>query len=152
MPRASDRLPAAVRRALVWAVTLDLPLDELRANRRIGEHWGPLHEAKVNYRTLCHLRLKEQGARPYQGEYPVALVATAYLGKGQRCDPSDLGTWAKVAIDVLVASGLLAGDDASHVRPFVALVERDRKQPRLELRVWRPEDMESIKALLLGGS
>lgn len=114
----------------IW---LPLPPDSLRANRRLGTHWGRTNGIKRDYKAFCLLKLRSDRALAWDGPYPITLTATAYLAKGQRCDPSDLGTWLKPAIDVLVEARLLAGDDGAHINPFVARVERDRENPRVEI-------------------
>ena len=114
-------------------IVLPLPPDTLRVNHRLGRHWGPLHRDKADYRTACLLLLK--GQVWLVDGYPVHLEATLYLGKGQRCDPTDAGSWCKVCVDCLVTAGLLAGDSAAHINPFTARVERDWKNPRVEFRL-----------------
>lgn len=113
--------------------TFDLPPISLKTNRRMGGHWSATHSLKVAYRDICALRVKSQ----HRGETIKAchVTATVYLGKGQRCDPSDLGSWAKVPIDTLVAGGAIASDSASCIKRFTAIVERDPGNPRLEIEL-----------------
>ena len=114
-----------------------LPPDELRVNRRMGQHWGNQHRAKKDYQEDCGIEaLAHEKAIAWRSAWMLErchLVAVAYLGARQRCDPSDLGSWCKVPLDVLVAQGILASDSAACVRSFTAIVERDARNPRLEI-------------------
>lgn len=113
-----------------------LPPAELKTNRRMGQYWGNLHRLKASYRTACDMVLLHRGTQAKRVTVDSChIVATAYLGKGQRCDPSDLGAWVKSPIDALVTGGWLASDSAAVVKSFTAIVERDAANPRLEIEV-----------------
>ena len=121
-------------------ITFPLPPDELKVNRRMGQHWGIQHRLKDDYRMICRLLARQQ----CQDSLKVCrMTATVYLGHRQRCDPSDLGSWCKVPIDALVAEGILLTDSSACIRSFTAFVERDAENPRLEIKIWRPADLES---------
>ena len=67
-----------------------------------------------------------------KGAVPMRVIA--YYGPGDRMgDLSDLGYWAKTAIDVLVECGVIQNDSPVYIRPFIADCARD-KNPRLEIR------------------
>lgn len=117
--------------------TFPLPPDELKVNRRMGQHWGAGHHLKTGYRTACELVVNYWKSGP--GRWAISPVSscsmtvTAYLGARQRCDPSDLGAWCKVPIDALVKKGVLKSDSSACIKSFTPFVERDAKNPRLEI-------------------
>lgn len=111
-----------------------LPPDELRPNVRIGGHWGPLNKVRQQYALACCL-LIQQVAVPSCLTH-CEMHVTAYLGKRQRCDPPDVGAWAKVAIDALVTTDVIADDNNACIRLFSARVSGgERDNPRLEILV-----------------
>lgn len=115
-------------------ITLPLPPDSLRTNNRMGRHWGTLNKEKKAYKLACALAVRAARLTDDDnGRYPAHLTLTVYLGKGQRLDPSDAGTFAKAAIDVLVEERVFRGDNSTYINPFTARVERDAHNPRLEL-------------------
>ena len=113
------------------------PPGSLRVNRRIGQHFGPQHKDVKAYRARCTAILAAVELEPEdRGGYPVHMHVTAFLGPRQRLDTSDVGTFAKVTIDCLVARGVLRGDSSHFVNPFTASVRTDdRQHPRLEVRI-----------------
>lgn len=123
--------------SLSLMVTFPLPPDELRANRRMGGHWGPVHKAKSAYELACRaciLAAKEKGLKtPSPGSYPLHVYLEMYLGKGQRCDPTDAGAWTKSVWDSLVYMEIWPGDSAAVINPFTVEVHRDAVTPRLEI-------------------
>lgn len=114
-------------------VVLPLPPDELRVNASKGRHWGKIQQAKDDYRLEAWPEIDAQ-RREWEGvpvHWPTHLYLTAYLGKGQRVDPSDVGTWCKFALDLLVEAGAFPDDNASRIRPFTVDVQRDARNPRI---------------------
>lgn len=120
--------------SLLLRIVFPLPPISLKANRRMGQHWGGTHRDKASYRDACILTVKHI-LRRSETKQTCHMVATVYLGARQRCDPSDLGAWCKVPIDVLVSEGFIASDSAACIKSFTAIVERDATNPRLEIEV-----------------
>lgn len=125
----------------------DLPPAALRANRRAGQHWGATHKAVREYREHCEAVINAvQWGEPKAGAVP--LVVVVYVGKGQKLpDLSDVGFWAKRAIDSLVQCGVFATDSPVGLRPFLADAHRDPKHPRLEV-LWGADAREYIKGVI----
>ena len=117
-------------------IVLPLPPVALKANRAT-QHWGGTHKAKTAYRAAVLAELARYTWSDDTGRYPVAMSLTAYVGKGQRRpDLADLGTWAKVAIDQLVQTGVFKDDSPKYIRPLLLDCGRDWANPRLEI-AWR---------------
>lgn len=119
-----------------FSITLPLPPSELRVNRRMGEHWGAYHKAQKRYRRDCDAVLLLKAPKDVdesRWQYPVSMRAVLYLGKWQRVDPSDAGSWIKTAIDCLVAWRILPDDGYRYINPFTVEVKRDLANPRLEI-------------------
>ncbi len=116
-------------------LTLDLPPDELRVNRTRGRSYLSWLRAKDEYKEACWMAaLTQQGAwRGKAVEWPADLRSVVFLGKRQRCDPSDFGSWFKAGIDALVQFGVFPDDNASRFRSFKVTVGRDWVYPRVEL-------------------
>lgn len=114
--------------------TFPLPPDELRTNRRMGGHWGPLNKVKNAYKLVCQMAIREQGI-PHDTIRRCTVTLTAYLGKRQRCDPFDLGGWSKVPLDMLVKLGVLTDDQASCILLGIVRVDRDWDDTRLVIEV-----------------
>ena len=129
-------------------VTLGLPPNELRANRRSGQHWAAkvtdefgrkhsLNAIKTEYMNQCLTLLHNQGYRGsnifWLSDGPWHVTVTIYLAKGQRVDPSDVGFWIKVPIDAMVKARVFPNDSAAWLNPFTVEVKRDPANPRLEI-------------------
>ncbi len=114
--------------------TFPLPPDELRPNRRMGGHWATTNRLKLNYKESCGWVIHEAGV-PSSPIKHCRLTMTAYLGKRQRVDLPDLGSWGKAAIDAMVSMGVLVDDQASCVSEFTTRVDRDWQNPRLVVEV-----------------
>ena len=115
-------------------VSFPLPPDELRTNRRMGGHWGPVNDAKQKYGLACRADIRAAGlTSPGPGAFPLHIWLIVYLGKGQRADPSDVGSWMKGAFDCLVTEEVLPGDSSAAINPFTVEVRRDWERPRLEI-------------------
>lgn len=131
----------------VYRITLPLPPNELRANRRAGQHWANLDAIKNSYADLCSVAIKDwwratDGAKwailnaIAKRRQPIPVTATIYLGKWQRLDAPDAGFFIKAGIDRLVAHNVFAGDSAAHINPFTAVICRDWKNPRVVITWW----------------
>ena len=121
-----------------YLYTFPLPPIELKTNRRRGQHWGALHQIKKGYEMECLAAwsvMPEEDRRPDPHIMHCYMIVTAYLGTGQSCDPSDLGSWAKSAVDFMVKKKVIASDSSACVSEFTTYVSRDRKWPRLEISV-----------------
>lgn len=117
-------------------ITLPLPPNSLRVNQSKGVHWGSIESEKSRYLLECMAMLNPQmealGPVSAPAAWPVHLRVKLYLGKGQRCDPSDVGTWVKRALDYLVQRGLFPDDSSTYINPFTAEVDgSDRRHPRV---------------------
>lgn len=116
-------------------VVLPLPPVALRVNRVSGEHWATYYKVKEQYKAACWKEIKGrvQELRTSITEWPIHVYCTVYVGKRMRMpDCSDLGTWVKAAIDVLVPE-VFPNDSPRYIRPFTADVGRDWDRPRVEL-------------------
>ena len=119
--------------ALLARFVFPLPPIELKANRRMGQRWGGTQSLKSSYRTICDMILLDKGRR--EGGVTVGschIIPTVYLGKGQRCDLPDLGSWCKTPIDALATGGWITTDSAACIKSFTAIPGRDAKNPRVE--------------------
>ena len=120
-------------------IALPLPPVELKANRAT-QHWAGTHKAKTGYRAAVLDKLREYTWGDDTGRYPVSMLLTAYVGKGQRePDLADLGTWAKVALDQMVQYGIFKDDGPKYIHPLRLESGRDWDNPRLEITWWREE-------------
>ena len=116
---------------------LPLPPKELKVNRALGVHWGSTRPFRKAYQLQVAVAARAQRA-VWEGKpqpYPVAVRVVAYLGKGQRCDISDLGSWTKGLWDALIAVGVWRDDGSKFLRPMTFDVARDAANPRVEV-VW----------------
>ncbi len=114
---------------------LDLPPDELRVNRTKGRSYLSWLRAKDDYRMACQTAALTQ-ERAWKGkavDWPTDLRVVLILGKGQRVDLPDAGTWLKAGIDALVQYGVFPDDNASRFRSFKVTVGRDWINPHVEL-------------------
>ena len=114
-------------------IRLPLPPDALRVNRISGAHWGTYRRAKTAYKASVLAELGKYTWSDDNMAYPVCMALTAWLGKGQRCDLPDLGSWCKTAIDALVEYGIFRDDSAACIRPLMLDIGRDWANPRLEV-------------------
>ena len=120
-------------------VTIGVPPDTLRVNRRLGRQWVSSHADKTRYQQDVFRAWKTAGCPVMQPPWPVHLYVTLYLGKGQRCDAVDALTWCKAGLDSLTGvAGIAPDDGASYICPVTVDVGRDRERPRIELR-WQEE-------------
>ncbi len=125
-------------------LTLDLPPDELRVNRTKGRSYLSWLKAKHDYQNACCMAALTQ-ERAWRGKaavWPVDLRCVVFLGKGQRCDPTDAGTWFKAGIDALVQYGVFPDDNASRFRSFKVTISRDWAAPRVELEWGEAEEAQ----------
>ena len=115
-------------------IILPLPPDALRVNRALGQHWANTRRAKLSYEMECASMLRAPLTVHMEGPWPVHIHITIWLGKGQRCDLVDAGTWAKPAWDVLTRLKVWPDDGSKYLCPATFYVDRDRANPRIELR------------------
>jgi len=117
-----------------YRITFPLPPIALKVNARMGAHWGPKNDIKVRYQAECVKAIKEQITLTNQVMRRCEIEYRVYLGKGQRADPSDIGSWCKSLFDCLVAMAVIASDSSSCItRLDLAGVGRDWDNPRVEI-------------------
>ncbi len=116
-------------------LTLDLPPDELRVNRTKGRSYLSWLKVKDEYKEACWgAAVTQEGAwRGKAVDWPTDLRVVLILGKRQRVDLPDAGTWLKAGIDALVQYGVFPDDNASRFRSFKVTVGREWINPHVEL-------------------
>lgn len=116
-------------------LTFRLPDVALKVNRRVGAHWSTTDELKKVEQLFARDAIRDQFPfrLPSAKFAPYHVTCTVYLGKGQRADTSDVGTWCKHLIDQMVRSGVFFDDSPKWIRPFTSDVQRDAKNPRVEI-------------------
>ncbi len=121
-------------------VTMPLPSDDLRVNAATGKHWGGNRRAKMDYAIEAKPEIDRQ-RHLWTGlaavRWPVHLNITVYVGNTMKGNPqlpdtSDVGTWTKYPLDLLVKAGAFPDDNAKRINPVTLWVQWDAKNPRVE--------------------
>lgn len=100
-------------------------------NQLTEGHWAKQHKLKSgDMKTVCWI-IREHYIRPISGK--AAIKITCYEPNKKR-DPSNVRAGAeKIILDALQNMGIIKNDNWARLEDCPALVELDRKNPRIEV-------------------